>query len=187
MSGSELVPIEEDEDLGPRVLKLRLQGQTSAQIAKELMIGKHQVHRALDAVLPVDSNYRRRAIAESLVTIDTLIAEHMKTAKNPDSASVVIRGVCERRALLGVGGSVDPVVLSQQSRPQEDYYAPYRRAIDAVRQRKIDKMTEMFDRIANEGKSGSKDASGACCDAEPAPASASTDRKTLQEPPDSSG
>ena len=81
-----LVPIEEDEGLGSRVLKLRLQGLTATQIGRELMIPVHQVHKALDAVLPtVDANCRRRAIAESLVTIDTVIAEHMKTIADPES------------------------------------------------------------------------------------------------------
>jgi hypothetical protein len=48
------------------------------------------------------------------VTIDTVIAEHMKTIADAESASIVIRGVCERRALLGVTGSSDPVQLSMQ-------------------------------------------------------------------------
>jgi hypothetical protein len=117
MSESALVPIEEDEELGPRVLKLQLQGLTATQIGKELMIATHQVHKVLDTVLPtIDANYRRRAIAESLVQIDTVIATHMATIVDPDSASVVIRGVCERRALLGgVTGSTDPIQLSMQS------------------------------------------------------------------------
>ena len=116
MSESALVPIEEDEELGPQVLKLRLQGLTATQIGRELMIPVHQVHKALDAVLPtVEANYRRRAIAESLVTIDTLIAEHMKTIADSESASIVIRGVCERRKLVGVTGSSDPVQLSMQT------------------------------------------------------------------------
>jgi hypothetical protein len=111
-----LIPIE-DEDLGPRVLKLRLQGMTAAQIGRELMIATHQVHVALDSVLPTFAgNYWSRAIAESLVVIDPVIAEHMKTIAGPESASIVIRGCCERRSLLGVTGSTDPAVLSQQSR-----------------------------------------------------------------------
>ncbi len=116
---SALVSIEEDEELGPRVLKLRLQGAAATQIGKELMIATHQVHKALDAVLPmVDANCRRRAIGDSLVTVDTVIAEHMNTIADPESASIVIRGVCDRRALLGVTGSSDPVQLSMQPTTQ---------------------------------------------------------------------
>ena len=93
------------------------------------------MHQRLDAILPViDAAYRRRAIAESLVTIDTVIAKHMATISDPDSASVVIRGVCERRALLGVNGSSDPVVLSQQSRSEEPSTAPLMRGLAWIEQ-----------------------------------------------------
>ena len=146
MSESALVPIEEDEELGPRVLKLRLQGLTAAQIGRELMIAIHQVHRALDTVLPkVDAAYRRRAIAESLITIDTVVAEHMKTIQDPESASIVIRATCERRALLGVTGSTDPVMLSQ-SRSEESSLAPIQRGLALI---------EKMRRLANEKPSGS--------------------------------
>jgi hypothetical protein len=152
MSNTELIPVEVDEDLGPRVLKMRLQGQTSAQIARELMIPVHQVHQALDHVLPtVDANYRRRAIAESLVTIDTVIAEHMKHIRDPESASIIIRGCCERRSLLGISGSTDPVQLSMQSR-SEPSTAAYQRGIAFI---------ENLRRLAAEepsGSSGSDDA-----------------------------
>jgi hypothetical protein len=134
MSESALVPIEEDEELGPRVLKLRLQGLTAIQIGEELMIGTHQVHKVLDTVLPtIDANYRRRAIAESLVQIDTVIATHMATIVDPDSASVVIRGVCERRALLGgVTGSTDPIQLSMESATQPSSTARIRAVLDRL-------------------------------------------------------
>jgi hypothetical protein len=46
-----LIPIEE-EDLGPTVLKMRLKGMTAAQISRERLVGVHQVHQALDRVLP---------------------------------------------------------------------------------------------------------------------------------------
>jgi hypothetical protein len=56
----------------------------------------HEVHRRIDAILPViDASYRRRAIAESLVTIDIVIAAHLKTVSDPESASAVIRGLGE--------------------------------------------------------------------------------------------
>jgi hypothetical protein len=61
----------------------------------------------------VDANYRRRAIAESLVTIATVIATHLKIASGPVSATVVIRGVCERRTLLGVTGSTGSTVAAR--------------------------------------------------------------------------
>jgi hypothetical protein len=80
----------------------------------------------------VDANYRRRAIAESLVTIDTVIATHLKTVSDPESASVVICGVCERRALLGVTGSTDPIQLSRQSRPEETSTSPLKRGLALV-------------------------------------------------------
>jgi hypothetical protein len=61
MSDTELIPIEDDEaDLGPHVLKMRLQGQTPAQISRELMLPKHRIHQILDYVLPtVDGAYVR--------------------------------------------------------------------------------------------------------------------------------
>lgn len=151
MSDTELIPIEDDEaDLGPRVLKMRLQGQTPAQISRELMLPKHRIHQILDHVLPtVDGAYRRRAIAESLVTIDTIIGEHMKNVSDCESASIAIRAICERRSLLGVTGSSDPVMLSQQSR-SEPSTAAYERGIAFI---------EKLRRLANEGKpSGSGDA-----------------------------
>ena len=87
----------------------------------------------LDTVLPtIDANYRRRAIAESLVQIDTVIATHMATIVDPDSASVVIRGVCERRALLGVTGSTDPIQLSMQSTTQPSSTARIRAVLDRL-------------------------------------------------------
>jgi hypothetical protein len=56
------------------------------------MIATHVVHKALDTVLPtVDASYRRRAIAESLVMIDTVIGKHMATISDHESASIVIR------------------------------------------------------------------------------------------------
>jgi hypothetical protein len=128
MSESALVPIEEDEELRPRVLKLRLPDRPG------LMIPVHQVHKALDAVLPtVDANCRRRAIAESLVTIDTVTAEHMKTIADAESASIVIRGVCERSALLDVAGSSDPVQLSMQPTTQLSSTDPIRVALERLR------------------------------------------------------
>jgi hypothetical protein len=75
MSESVLVPI--DEDLGPRVLKLRLEGLTEAQIGRELMIATHQVQQALDGIL------RRLMPSESLLTIDTVVADHMKAISDP--------------------------------------------------------------------------------------------------------
>jgi hypothetical protein len=113
-----LVPIDEcDAELDQRIMSLRSAGMTTGQIARQLMIPVHEVHRRIDAILPVvDANYRRRAISESLVTIDTVIATHIKTVSDPESASVVIRGVCERRALLGLTGSnYDPIQLVANS------------------------------------------------------------------------
>ena len=55
--------------------------------------------KRFERLLPViDANYRRRAIAQSLVTIDTIIGTHMKTISDTGSASIVIRATCERRA-----------------------------------------------------------------------------------------
>src|SRR5215831_13208672 len=115
-----LAPIESDPELDERIMNLRATGMSLPRIARKLMIPLHELHKRIDALLPtVDAAYRRRAIAESLVTIDTIIGTHMKTIADPESASVVIRSVCERRALLGITGSTDPVMLSQQLRPEE--------------------------------------------------------------------
>jgi hypothetical protein len=129
-----LVPIDEsDPELDQRIMSLRSAGLTTGQIARQLMVPVHEVHRRIDAILPVvDANYRRRAIAESLVTIDTVIATHLKTVSDPESASVVIRGLCERRALLGVTGSTDPIQLSRQSRPDETSISPVKRGLALI-------------------------------------------------------
>src|SRR5215471_19751017 len=96
-----LEPIASDPELDERIMNLRATGMSCPRIARHLMIPLHELHKRIDALLPkVDAAYRRRAIAESLVTIDTIIGTHMKTIADPESASVVIRSVCERRALL---------------------------------------------------------------------------------------
>jgi hypothetical protein len=66
-----------------------------------------------------------------LVTIDTVIAEHMKTVADPESASIIIRGTCERRALLGISGSSDPVQLSIDAKA-EDSTAAFDRAFKMI-------------------------------------------------------
>jgi hypothetical protein len=146
-----LVPIDEsDPELDQRIMSLRSAGLTTGQIARQLMVPVHEVHRRIDTILSViDANYRRRAIAESLVTIDTVIATHLKTVSDPDSASVVIRGVCERRALLGVTGSTDPVQLSRQSRPEETSTSSVRRGL------------ALIERMRRLAKDGSDQLSGA--------------------------
>jgi hypothetical protein len=111
MSESALVPVEEDEELEERVLKLRLQGLTSNQIARKMMLSVPDVHRALDAILPqLDHTYRRRIISESLLICDRVISKHLGTVADPESASVVIRGLCERRFWIGINSNTDPRV-----------------------------------------------------------------------------
>jgi hypothetical protein len=133
MSQTDLIPIE-DEDLGEQVLRYRLQGQTARQISRKMMISVPQVHRALDAILPtIDGNYRRRAIAESLVQIDTAISTHMASTADPESCNLVIRGVAERRALLGLTGSgYDPTQLVAVGRDREKSTAAFQRAFRHV-------------------------------------------------------
>jgi hypothetical protein len=114
-----LEPIASDPELDERIMNLRATGMSLPRIARHLMIPQHELHKRIDALLPKVDAYRRRAIAESLVTIDTIIGTHMKTIADPESASVVVRSVCERRALLGITGSTAPVMLSQQLRPEE--------------------------------------------------------------------
>jgi DNA-binding CsgD family transcriptional regulator len=109
-----LVPIEDDADLGEQVLRLRLQGMTSGQIARRLMITTPEVNKELDKILPqLDHVYRRRVIAESLLICDRVIGKHLETIADPESASVVIRALCERRYWVGVTGQSDPIQLSQ--------------------------------------------------------------------------
>jgi hypothetical protein len=93
---------------------------TAQQIARKMMISTQDVHRALDSILPkLDQVYRRRVIAESILILDKLIGQHMTTIADPESASVVIRGLCERRYWVGVTGSTDPVQLTQDSKPEK--------------------------------------------------------------------
>jgi hypothetical protein len=149
MSNVALVePVDESEtELDDRILELRKRGLTMMQIARLVMLPQHEVVKRYERMLPViDGNYRRRAISESLVTIDSVIAEHMKTLSDPESASVVIRATCERRALLGVTGSTDPVMLSVNSRPEENSNSAINRSLALI---------EKMRRLANEKPSGS--------------------------------
>jgi hypothetical protein len=156
-----LVPIEEDADLAPRVLRMRLQeGKTPAAIAKELLVSVHRVHQLLDQILPnIDGHFRRRAIGELVLVIDSVIAEHLKNVSDFESASLLIRASAEKRAILGLGPSTDPVQMCQATQ-SEHSLAPYQRALDAVRKRKIAAMTAKFDALVNEGKPSTDSASG---------------------------
>jgi hypothetical protein len=127
-----LVPVE-DQDLPDQCWKLRQQGFTPRQIARKLMLSLHEVQRALDEFLPkLDAVYRRRVIAESLMLLEQVITQHMNTIGDPESASVVIRSLCERRFWVGVTGSTDPVQLVQSSKQAEgeNSLSPFKRGID---------------------------------------------------------
>jgi hypothetical protein len=154
-------PIDEaDEALDARIVALRSEGLSLPAIARRLMISPHALHRRLDAILPtVDAAYRRRAIAESLVQVDQIISTHMKAIADPESCSIIIRAICEKRSLLGVTGSVDPVMLSVNSRSEKSTEV-YKRAIAHVLGRRSPKLVEDLDRLAAEhqgGTSGSED------------------------------
>jgi hypothetical protein len=132
----ELVPVlEDDESVNDEILKLRATGLTTRQISRQLLIPEHEVHKRLDAVLPlVDAQYRKREIALSLVQIDTVIGAHLPHAKDPESGSLVIRGICEKRALLGLSGSnYDPIQLLAVADPQSQNGTP--QAYQAVLER----------------------------------------------------
>jgi hypothetical protein len=111
-----LVPVEPDEEIEEQILRYRMQGLTSSQIAKRTMLSVPEVHAALDKILPqLDHNYRRRIISESLLICDRVISKHLETVSDPESASVVIRGLCERRFWIGINSSTDPVRFTQAS------------------------------------------------------------------------
>jgi hypothetical protein len=155
-------PIDEaDVELDQRILALRSEGLSLPAIARRLMIPIHVLYKRLDAILPtVDASYRRRAIAESLTQIDQIIGTHMKAIADPESCSIIIRAICERRSLLGVTGSVDPVQLSVNSRAEKSTDV-YWRAIDHVLGQRPSKLVEGINRLAAEkpsGSSGSDDA-----------------------------
>jgi len=119
MSESALVPVEEDEELEEQILRFRMQGLTAQQIARKTMLSVHEVHRALDAILPkLDQNLRRRIISESLLICDRVLGQHMTTIADPESASIIIRCLCERRFWLGIGHGTDPVQLVQATKPE---------------------------------------------------------------------
>jgi hypothetical protein len=123
----ELVPVlEDDETLNDEILRLRGTGLTTRQISRQLLVPEHEVHKRLDAVLPlVDAQYRKREIALSLVQIDAVIGAHLPQVKDPESGSLVIRGICEKRALLGLGGSnYDPIQLLAVADPQSQTGTP---------------------------------------------------------------
>jgi hypothetical protein len=84
------------------------------------MISVPDVHAALDKVLPVlDHRYRKQAISEALLNLDTITGFHMKNVADPESASIAIRAMCEKRFWCGITGSTDPIQLTQASRQVE--------------------------------------------------------------------
>jgi hypothetical protein len=117
-----LVPLEEDDDqeLPERVWKLRQEGFSNVQIARKLAISVPDVHAALEKVLPnLDHKYRRQSISEALLILDTVTGFHMKNVADPESASIVIRSLCEKRSWIGVNPSTDPVQMIQSSKQSE--------------------------------------------------------------------
>jgi hypothetical protein len=65
--------------------------------------------------------------------MDTIISTHMKLIADPESASIVIRATCEKRALLGIGGTnYDPVQLVAVGRDRERSTAAFERALAAL-------------------------------------------------------
>ena len=120
---------EGDEELEEQVLRYRLQGLTTQQISRKMMISPAEVHRALDAILPkLEQHYRRRVISESLLICDKVIAKQRRLPILK-SASVVIRGLCERLFWIGVNASTDPVQLTKDSSPEKSTDA-YKRAFE---------------------------------------------------------
>jgi hypothetical protein len=76
---SDVVQIEpisdDDEALDQRIVALRSEGMSLPRIARRLMIPLFELHKRIDAMLPViDAGCRRRAVAESLVQMDTIIS-----------------------------------------------------------------------------------------------------------------
>jgi hypothetical protein len=54
-----------------------------------------------------------------------VIGAHLPQVKDPESGSLVIRGICEKRALLGLGGSnYDPIQLLAVADPQQQNGSP---------------------------------------------------------------
>ena len=131
----QIEPIAEaDEALDARIAELRSEGLSLPRIARRLMIPLHELHRRIDALLPViDAGCRRRTVAESLVQMDTIISTHMKLIADPESASIVIRATCEKRALLGLSGSnYDPVQLVAVGRDRSRSIDAWERRIAAA-------------------------------------------------------
>jgi hypothetical protein len=135
-----LVPLDDDVELPERVWALRQQGLTNQQIARRLMISVPEVHAALDKVLPVlDARYRRQAISEALLILDTVTGFHMKNVADPESASIVIRSLCEKRFWTGITGSVDPVQLMHASKAAEGEtsMSPFKRGLSWLQQAEL--------------------------------------------------
>jgi hypothetical protein len=109
------------------------------QIARRLLISLPEVAGALDKILPtLDHRYRKQAISEALLIIDTVIGVHMSKVSDPESASVVIRGLCEKRFWSGITGSTDPVQLVEASRATtEDSNSGIERALKWVEKLKL--------------------------------------------------
>jgi hypothetical protein len=128
-----LIPVDSDEELPEQVWALRLQGLSNSQIGRRLLISPADVASALDKVLPtLDARYRRQSVSEALQHLDVIIGFHSSRMSDPDSTSLTIRALCEKRFWIGLTGSTDPVqfVQSLKQIEGETSMSPFKRGID---------------------------------------------------------
>jgi hypothetical protein len=128
-----LIPVDSDEELPEQVWKLRQEGLSNAQIGRRLLISPADVASALDRVLPaLDARYRRQSVSEALQHLDVIIGYHSSRMSDPDSTSLTIRALCEKRFWIGLTGSTDPVQFVQSLKhiEGETSMSPFKRGID---------------------------------------------------------
>jgi hypothetical protein len=128
-----LIPVDSDHELPEQVWALRQQGLSNSQIARRLMISVPDVASALDKVLPaLDARYRKQSVSEALQHLDTIVSHHMGRVSDPDSSSLAIRALCEKRFWIGLTGSTDPVqfVESLKHIEGETSTSPFRRGLN---------------------------------------------------------
>jgi hypothetical protein len=144
----ELLPVDEEDETNQRVVELRVGGASIRSFAQQLGLPHHEVKRRLDRGLPViDAAFKRRAIACSLLRLDELVETYHKLAKTGDveAGNLMVRLECERRALLGLGGTgYDPTQLVAVGRDREKSIDAWMRGIEHILSRRADGEAEQL-------------------------------------------
>jgi hypothetical protein len=142
-SGDDLVtdalPIadEDESELGERLLKQRLSGQSYRAIARQHGLAIREVQRLCAAALPaIDESARRATLQEEIARLNALLEVFFRRARDEGdcSAAMVYAKLSERKSCylgLDVPIRTDPGVLVHQL-PTETSTEKVKRVLDAI-------------------------------------------------------